>query len=40
MKPASDYDIFADDRSQVYGGVAAEDPRSDARRSTRPAARC
>src|SRR5262249_16941985 len=27
-KPASPYDMFADQRSQVYGGVAAEDPRT------------
>jgi SpoIID/LytB domain protein len=30
MKPTSTYDVYDDDRSQVYGGVDAEDPRSDA----------
>lgn len=29
-KPQSPYDLTADQRSQVYGGVAAEDPRSTA----------
>jgi SpoIID/LytB domain protein len=28
MKPTATYDLFDDDRSQVYGGVSAEDPRS------------
>ncbi len=28
MKPTADYDLYDDDRSQVYGGVSAEDPRS------------
>ena len=28
MKPGAVYDIFDDDRSQTYGGVASEDPRS------------
>jgi stage II sporulation protein D len=36
LKPDERYDIFDDDRSQTYGGVASEDPRSDrAVRSTR-----
>jgi stage II sporulation protein D len=29
MAPTSTYDVFDDQRSQVYGGVAAEDRRSD-----------
>ena len=29
MKPTATYDVFDDQRSQVYGGVAAEDRRSD-----------
>jgi stage II sporulation protein D len=28
MKPTAVYDLFADDRSQTYGGVESEDPRS------------
>ena len=28
MKPTTGYDLYDDDRSQVYGGVSAEDPRS------------
>jgi stage II sporulation protein D len=28
LKPTANYDLFDDDRSQVYGGVAAEDPRT------------
>ena len=28
LKPTADYDLFNDDRSQVYGGVSAEDPRA------------
>lgn len=28
MTPTSTYDLFDDDRSQVYGGVSAEDPRT------------
>lgn len=28
LKPTANYDLFDDDRSQVYGGVSAEDPRS------------
>lgn len=28
MKPTANYDLYDDDRSQVYGGVSAEDPRS------------
>ena len=28
MTPTATYDLFDDDRSQVYGGVAAEDPRT------------
>jgi SpoIID/LytB domain protein len=28
MSPTADYDVFDDDRSQVYGGVSAEDPRT------------
>jgi stage II sporulation protein D len=36
MTPTATYDVFADDRSQVYGGIAAEDPRtSRAVRATR-----
>jgi stage II sporulation protein D len=36
MKPTAVYDLFDDDRSQVYGGVASEDPRSSrAVRATR-----
>jgi stage II sporulation protein D len=38
MTPGAVYDLFDDDRSQTYGGVASEDPRSsravDATRST------
>ncbi|MGE0029293.1 MAG: SpoIID/LytB domain-containing protein [Thermoleophilia bacterium] len=29
MAPTSTYDVFDDERSQVYGGVDAEDPRSN-----------
>jgi stage II sporulation protein D len=29
MKPGAEYDIYDDDRSQTYGGVADEDPRSN-----------
>ncbi len=36
LKPDEPYDIYPDDRSQTYGGIASEDPRSDrAVRSTR-----
>jgi stage II sporulation protein D len=28
MTPTATYDVFDDDRSQVYGGLAAEDPRT------------
>jgi stage II sporulation protein D len=28
LKPTANYDLFDDDRSQVYGGLAAEDPRT------------
>ena len=28
MSPTAKYDVFDDDRSQVYGGVAGEDPRT------------
>jgi stage II sporulation protein D len=28
MKPTAVYDLFDDDRSQTYGGIASEDPRS------------
>jgi stage II sporulation protein D len=28
MSPTANYDVFDDDRSQVYGGVSAEDPRT------------
>lgn len=28
MKPTATYDVFADQRSQVYGGASAEDPRT------------
>ena len=28
MTPTTTFDLFDDDRSQVYGGVSAEDPRS------------
>ncbi len=36
MKPTATFDIYDDQRSQAYGGVDAEDPRSDrAVRSTR-----
>ena len=28
MSPTATYDVFSDDRSQVYGGVPAEDPRT------------
>lgn len=28
MSPTATYDVFDDDRSQVYGGVSAEDPRT------------
>jgi len=28
LKPTANYDLYDDDRSQVYGGVSAEDPRS------------
>jgi stage II sporulation protein D len=38
LKPGAVYDLFDDDRSQTYGGVASEDPRSsravDATRKT------
>ena len=29
MEPGAVYDLFDDDRSQTYGGVASEDPRSN-----------
>jgi stage II sporulation protein D len=29
MSPTANYDVFDDDRSQVYGGVSAEDPRTN-----------
>ncbi|MBJ7456017.1 MAG: SpoIID/LytB domain-containing protein [Thermoleophilia bacterium] len=28
LKPTANYDLYNDDRSQVYGGVSAEDPRT------------
>lgn len=28
LKPSTNYDLYDDDRSQVYGGVSAEDPRT------------
>ena len=36
MKPGAVYDLFDDDRSQTYGGVASEDPRSNAGRRGHP----
>lgn len=29
-RPTGDFDLYADTRSQVYGGIAAEDPRTSA----------